>query len=146
MRVLVQRVSHSSVSVSGQVIGEIGQGLLLLVGFGKDDVESVIPRMAEKIANLRIFSDEAGRFNHSLLDVNGGALVVPQFTLYGDTTRGRRPDFFSAMEPTKASDFVDKFEHELKRIGISQVAKGEFGANMQVSLINDGPVTIWLEL
>ena len=146
MRVLVQRVASSSVSVDGTVIGKIGIGLLLLVGFGKDDKESVIPKMAEKVANLRIFPDKEGRFHCSLLDINGGVLVVPQFTLYGDTTKGRRPDFFGAMDPSEASGYVDVFKQELKSAGINCVESGEFGANMQVELVNDGPVTILLEL
>ena len=145
MKVLLQRVSRASVSVEGEITGQIGQGVLLLVGIGKTDDAAVLKPMAEKISTLRIFPDENGRFHHSLLDISGGALAVPQFTLFADTNKGRRPEFFEAAPPEKASPLFDAFVEELKRAGIKSVQTGVFGAHMQVELLNDGPVTIMLE-
>ena len=145
MRVLLQRVSKASVSVEGKVLGEISRGLLLLTGFGKGDDESKLLPMLEKIINFRIFPDEKGRFDKSVLDIGGEILVVSQFTLYADTTKGRRPDFFNALEPDKARALCDSFVELLKAKGIAKVACGEFGAHMFVNLENDGPVTIMLE-
>ncbi|MCB0352849.1 MAG: D-tyrosyl-tRNA(Tyr) deacylase [Bdellovibrionales bacterium] len=144
MRVVLQRVTHSEVSVDGTTIGEIKQGLNLLVGFGKENPEPDLKKMAEKICHLRIFPDDEGRFHHSVLDINGSILAVPQFTLYGQTDRGRRPDFFSALEPEKASLLFDQFVEELKSYPLNSVQTGEFGAYMQVTIGNDGPVTLVL--
>lgn len=146
MKVLLQRVNFGSVEVDGVIRGEIEQGLVLLTGFGKEDTEAVIKPMAEKVANLRIFSDDKGRFDKSLLDVEGAALVVPQFTLYADTRKGRRPEFFNALEPKLASSYVENFIAELGQAGIPKVESGVFGAHMKVKLENDGPVTIMLEI
>ena len=146
MRVLLQRVSKASVSVEEKVLGEISGGLLLLTGFGKGDDESKLLPMAEKIINLRVFPDEKGRFDKSVLDISGEILVVSQFTLYADTTKGRRPDFFNALEPDKARVLCDSFVQLLKSKGVSKVATGEFGAHMFVNLENDGPVTIMVEV
>lgn len=145
MRVLVQRVKSAAVTVDDATIGEIGQGLLLLVGFGAvDDVEQ-LTSMAGKIANLRIFSDARGRFHHSLNDTGGEVLVVPQFTLYADTSKGRRPEFLQAMAPEKAADFFNQFVEKLQQTGIVSIATGRFGAHMAVQSVNDGPVTLMLE-
>ena len=145
MRVLLQRVSSASVTVEGEITGAIEKGLLLLVGVCGSDGEEEARAMARKVANLRIFSDENGRFAHSLLDVAGGALVVSQFTLYADTRRGRRPSFSDAAAPEMASPLIDRFEAFLKEEGVSQVESGVFGADMSVALCNEGPVTIWLD-
>lgn len=145
MRVLVQRVSHGSVCVDGAVVGETGPGLLVLVGAAPSDDEPLIRKMAEKVANLRIFNDENGKFSRSLLDVGGGALVVSQFTLFADTRKGRRPSFSGAAAPELASTLVDLFVDHLKRAGVARLEVGIFGACMSVSLCNEGPVTIWLD-
>lgn len=145
MRVLLQRVTESAVKVAGETVGEIQAGVMLLVGFGEGDAEEKLAAMAEKIANLRIFPDERGRFHHSLIETEGGALVVPQFTLYADCSKGRRPEFFGALKPELAAPLVEEFCRALTSAGVKHVSQGQFGANMQVSLINDGPVTIWLE-
>ncbi len=145
MKVLLQRVSNASVSVDGESIAQIGEGLLLLVGIAREDTESVLKPMAEKISTLRIFPDEKGRFHHSLLDIGGAVLAVPQFTLFADTNKGRRPEFFAAAPPDAASKMFDSFAAELSAAGIEQVRTGVFGAHMKVELLNDGPVTIMLE-
>lgn len=145
MKVLLQRVSRALVSVGDETISEIGPGLCLLVGLGAEDDQSKLAPMANKIANLRIFPDEKGRFHFSVLDTKGSALVVPQFTLYADTSHGRRPEFFSALAPDKAAPLVEQFAKALRTAGVAQVGAGRFGAHMQVSLTNDGPVTIMLE-
>ena len=144
MRAVVQRVSQASVTVGDEVVGAIGQGLLILLGIGVGDSEAEARLLAEKTANLRIFADEEGRFNRSLLDVGGEALVVSQFTLYADTRRGRRPSFSDAAPPEIAAPLVDIFADELRRLGVA-VSTGRFGAMMQVALVNDGPVTILLD-
>lgn len=144
MRVLVQRVSRAAVEVNGRVVGEIGPGLLLLVGVREDDGPEEARFMAGKVANLRIFEDEAGKMNLSALDLGLSALVVSQFTLYGDARKGRRPSFVHAAPPDIAQPLVDEVAAELSRLGLN-VATGEFGAHMQVCLVNDGPVTIWLD-
>jgi len=143
VRVLLQRVSQASVSVDGDVVSSIGPGLLLLVGVGQGDPESHVA-LAEKIANLRIFSDADGKMNLSLMDVAGEVLVVSQFTLYADLRKGRRPSWTQAEDPTVAAERVEAFARALEARGIS-VVRGVFGAHMQVELVNDGPVTIWLE-
>lgn len=145
MKIVIQRVSHASVTVSDSVIGSIEKGLLLLVGFGSKDASSILPAIADKIYQMRIFENEAGRFDRSLKDINGEILLVPQFTLYADTTKGRRPEFFGAMKPNLASELFDQFLAEFKKLGIKRVESGKFQANMQVELVNDGPVTINLE-
>lgn len=144
MRVLIQRVSEAAVRVDGQVVGEIGPGLLLLVGVQDGDTEAEASFLANKVANLRIFEDEAGKMNRSALDLGLSALVVSQFTLYADTRKGRRPSFIRAAAPEVASPLVEYLAQELRGLGLT-VATGEFGAHMQVSLVNDGPVTIWLD-
>jgi D-tyrosyl-tRNA(Tyr) deacylase len=144
MRAVVQRVSQASVKVGDEVVGAIGQGLLILLGIGVGDSEAEARLLAEKTANLRIFADEEGRFNRSLLDIGGEALVVSQFTLYADTRRGRRPSFSDAAPPEIAAPLVDVFAGELRRLGVA-VSTGRFGAMMRVALVNDGPVTILLD-
>jgi D-tyrosyl-tRNA(Tyr) deacylase len=145
MRAVVQRVTESAVSVDGQVVGGIARGLLVLLGVGVGDSEGEARWLAGKVANLRIFADDAGRFNRSLLDTGGAALVVSQFTLYGDAQRGRRPSFSDAAPPELAEPLVARFAELLRGEGIAEVATGQFGAHMQVSLVNDGPVTILLD-
>ena len=144
MRVLVQRVTSASVTVAGQKTGSIDQGLLLLVGFRTDDVEASLDWMADKVCGLRIFADDEGKMNRSVEDVGGGLLVVSQFTLYGDSAKGKRPSFIDAARPETAIPLYEKFIG-LLRARIERVETGEFGADMQVALVNDGPVTIWLE-
>lgn len=144
MRVLVQRVSSASVAIGGSTRGAIEGGLLLLVGFRTDDVETSLEWMAEKVCGLRIFSDDEGKMNRSVEDVNGGLLVVSQFTLYGDVAKGKRPSFIDAARPETAIPLYEKFI-ALLRARVKRVETGEFGADMQVALVNDGPVTIWLE-
>lgn len=144
MRALIQRVSRASVSVDGAVVGEIGPGLLTLVCAMQGDDEENARQLAEKIRKLRIFRDEAGRMNRALTDVGGAALVVSQFTLAADTSRGNRPGFSAAAPPDEGERLYEFFASELRRAGI-ETAQGRFGADMAVSLVNDGPVTIWLE-
>jgi D-aminoacyl-tRNA deacylase len=144
MRAVIQRVSEASVTVEGKVVGQIGCGLLVLLGVGMGDQVAAATQMAEKIANMRIFADDDGRFNRSALDVGGAALVVSQFTLYADTRRGRRPSFSAAAPPEIAAPLVDAFVAALRARGMT-VASGVFGAHMQVTLLNDGPVTIVLD-
>ena len=145
MKVLLQRVSCASVTVAGEVVGAIGAGLLLLVGFSRSDLEPDLRAMARKIVALRVFPDQQGRFNYSLLDVGGGVLLVPQFTLYAQTNRGRRPDFTAAMHPEGAIVLFNEFVQCVSDSGVKKVETGCFGADMKVDLINDGPVTIMLE-
>jgi D-aminoacyl-tRNA deacylase len=144
VRVLVQRVSSASVSIGGRVTGSIDTGLLLLVGFRGDDLEGSLEWMADKVCGLRIFSDDDGKMNRSLEDVGGGLLVVSQFTLYGDVAKGKRPSFIDAARPETAIPLYEQFITRL-RSRVARVETGEFGADMQVALVNDGPVTIWLE-
>jgi D-aminoacyl-tRNA deacylase len=145
MRVLLQRVTAGSVSVDGQTVGHIGHGLVLLVGAGQRDTQDQADRLIEKVAHLRVFNDEAGKFNRSLLDVGGGALVVSQFTLYADARKGRRPSFTDAARPEVAAPLIDYFAQGLRRLGVAPVETGRFGAMMHVTIENDGPVTIWLD-
>ncbi len=145
MRALVQRVSSSSVVVDGEEVGAIGDGLLVLLGVRTGDDANIASQMADKIANLRIFTDVDGKMNRSLLDTGGEALVVSQFTLYADTRRGRRPSFVEAAPPDEAEPLVRAVVDALASRGIG-VASGVFGAHMEVGLVNDGPVTILLEL
>ena len=144
MRALVQRVSRASVTVSGELIGEIGAGLLVLVGAGRGDTPEQAARLAGKVARLRIFADEEGRLNRSVQDVGGAVLAVSQFTLYADVRRGNRPGFGEAAEPALGEELVAAFGDELRALGLV-VAEGRFGAHMQVELVNDGPVTIWID-
>lgn len=145
MRAVVQRVRHAAVSVDNQVISHIGRGLAILVGVTHGDSEAEADRLAEKIAHLRIFEDAAGKMNLSLLDVQGAALVVSQFTLYANARRGRRPDFIAAAPPAQAEPLVTRFAHTLRTLGIAEVGCGVFGAHMLVEIQNDGPVTIILD-
>lgn len=145
MRILLQRVTKASVCVEGQITGQISKGLVLLLGVAAGDSESHADRLAEKIVNLRIFNDEDGKFNRSLLDVRGGALVVSQFTLFADTKKGRRPSFTDAAAPDIAKPLCDYFARKLGTLGVSPVGEGVFGAHMDVQIHNDGPVTIWLD-
>ncbi|MCC7409780.1 MAG: D-tyrosyl-tRNA(Tyr) deacylase [Phycisphaeraceae bacterium] len=145
MRVLIQRVRQAQVQVDGQTVGRVDHGLLLLTGIGQGDTPQVVHKMAQKVAALRIFSDEQGKFNLSLLDVRGGALVVSQFTLYADARKGRRPNYLGAAPPDLAGSLCHQFAQDLQKAGVAPVATGQFGAHMLVSLVNDGPVTIWLD-
>jgi D-tyrosyl-tRNA(Tyr) deacylase len=144
MRLVIQRVRSGSVSVEGMLIAQIRQGLVILVGVGQQDNEDTARFLAEKTAHLRIFEDQDGKMNHSLLDIGGEALVVSQFTLYADTRKGRRPSFTEAALPEQAKPLVDCFVRHLQDLGVS-TQSGQFGAHMLVSLENDGPVTILLE-
>ena len=145
MRVLIQRVASAMVTVDGKITGEIGAGLLLLVGITHADTEATEERMADKIVKLRIFSDEQGLMNKSVLDTGGAVLAVSQFTLYADAEKGNRPSYTDAARPEQASPAFDRFVAKLShRIG-RVVPTGVFGADMSVSLVNDGPVTIWLD-
>ena len=144
MRAVVQRVSRARVTVNGEVTGEIAAGLMILIGVGRDDTSAVALTMAEKIANLRIFEDDQGKMNRSLLEVNGSALVVSQFTLYGDARGQRRPSFIAAAPPEQAKKLYEEFSQGLRTLGIS-VATGLFQAMMSVELVNEGPVTILLD-
>ncbi len=144
MRALVQRVSHAAVSVGGEVVGEIGPGLCALVGVGPEDAEAAADRLAAKIWQLRVFPDSAGDMNRSASELGYAVLVVSQFTLYADTSRGRRPSFVRAAPPDKARVLVERVVQALRAAG-ADVATGRFGAMMQVSLVNEGPVTVMLE-
>ncbi|MCD6029592.1 MAG: D-tyrosyl-tRNA(Tyr) deacylase [Thermomicrobiales bacterium] len=149
MRVLVQRVMRARVTVGDETAGEIGPGFLLLVGVTHDDTNAEADALAGKVANLRVFDDEAGNLNRSALDLLAahkpvGMLVVSQFTLYADCRKGRRPSFIGAAPPAIAAPLVERFADGLRVLGLS-VATGSFGAGMQVELVNDGPVTIWLD-
>ena len=144
MRVLLQRVKEASVSIDGRVVGAIGRGFCLLVGFTHDDTAERVTWMAEKVAGLRLFSDTEGKMNLSLAEVGGEVLVVSQFTLYGDAAKGRRPSFIDAARPEVAIPLYDQFLVALRSHDL-QVRSGQFGAMMIVSLQNDGPVTLMLE-
>ncbi len=145
MRAVLQRVSYAKVSVEAEKVASIGHGLVILLGVGPEDTIAKADELAEKCARLRIFEDDQGKMNLSLLDVNGEALVVSQFTLFADTSRGRRPSFVNAGKPEIAEPLVKSFVHSLKKSGVS-VQEGIFGAHMMVELCNDGPVTILLEV
>jgi D-aminoacyl-tRNA deacylase len=144
MRVVIQRVSKARVDVAGETVGQIGTGMLILLGVQPGDSEDDVRYLVDKSANLRIFEDEAGKMNLSLLDIAGEALVVSQFTLYADTSRGRRPGFTTAAGPELAEPLYERFCSAMRNIGIG-VATGRFGAMMDVSLVNQGPVTIIMD-
>ena len=145
MRALVQRAAQARVSVDGEVVGEIGPGLCCLVGVTHGDDREAAVKLAAKLWHLRIFADENGHMNRSVADTSGELLVVSQFTLYGDTRKGRRPSFIAAAAPDTAAGLIEELVAELRRLGAT-VATGSFGANMAVELINDGPVTLMLEV
>jgi len=145
MRVVLQRVSRAAVSIGGEVVGRVGTGYLLLVGFTAGDDDETLRWMAEKVIGLRLFNDEAGKMNLGLEDVGGGLLVVSQFTLYGDARKGRRPSFIEAAPPDIAIPLYDRFVELLRRLLPGRVETGRFGAQMEVELVNDGPVTLILE-
>ncbi|HET7372523.1 MAG TPA: D-aminoacyl-tRNA deacylase [Gemmatimonadaceae bacterium] len=144
MRVLLQRVTRAEVTVDEQVTGRIGRGLVLLVGFTHSDGEDQVAWMADKVVGLRIFPDEDDKMNRSIAEANGAFLVVSQFTLYGDSVKGRRPSFTEAARPEQAVPLYERFITRLRDSGLP-VETGTFGASMQVELVNDGPVTLWLE-
>lgn len=144
MRLLVQRSGNSKVEVDNKVVGSIDFGLVLFVGFTLNDTEEDIDYLVKKVSNLRIFDDEDGIMNKSILDVNGKILSISQFTLYADTKKGNRPSYVNALDKDKASYLYDLFNKKLKNIGLN-VETGIFGSDMKVSILNDGPITIWLE-
>ena len=144
MRVVLQRVSKASVTIHGRVAGQIDRGFCLLVGFTHGDTPEQVDWMAEKVAGLRLFTDSQGKMNLGLAEVGGGVLVVSQFTLYGDSAKGRRPSFIDAARPDTAIPLYERFLSALRQRGLT-VASGEFGADMQVEIQNDGPVTLILE-
>lgn len=145
MKAVIQRVRSASVTVEGERISEIGGGLLILLGVAEGDTERDAEVLADKIANLRIFSDSEGKMNLSLLTVGGAALVVSQFTLCANCSHGRRPDFFGAAKPAVAEELYEYFCERMKNNGVTEIGKGIFGADMQVELLNDGPVTIIID-
>jgi len=144
MRLLIQRVSHGSVTVDGKIVGKVGKGYVILVGVGHNDGEDQAAWLAQKVAGLRVFEDADGKVNLSVQDVGGGALVISQFTLYANVEKGRRPSFIEAALPDVAAPLVSRFADLLRAEGIP-VETGVFGAHMAVEIHNDGPVTIWLE-
>ena len=145
MKAVLQRVTRATVRVEDEVVGEIGRGLCVLLGVAREDGGDAAPRLAGKVARLRVFEDENGRFDRSLLEVGGEALVVSQFTLLGDTARGNRPSFTDAAPPWAAEPVYEAFSEELRKLGV-RVETGRFGARMAVELVNDGPVTVLLEV
>lgn len=144
MRALIQRVSEAQVVVDGNVIGKAGEGVLILICAMRGDTDAMGAKLAQKIAKLRIFRDDQGRMNRSLLDIGGSALIVSQFTLGADTSRGNRPGFSQAASPDEGQRLYDRFVTDFKALGIA-TETGQFGADMKVSLLNDGPVTIWMD-
>ncbi len=142
MKAVIQRVKYASVKVDGKTVGSVDNGFLILLGVAEDDVKSDAEILAKKTANLRIFEDDEGKMNKSLLDLSYGALVISQFTLLADTKKGNRPSFIHAAKPEIAIPLYEYFIEELKKNGVLEVACGEFGADMKVELLNDGPVTI----
>jgi D-tyrosyl-tRNA(Tyr) deacylase len=145
MRVVIQRVKKARTKVGGKIVGEIGQGLLVLLAVHQNDKESVVQKMAEKVINLRIFGDKDDKMNLSVKDIGGEIMVVSQFTLYGNCQKGNRPSFIESAKPEKAILFYEKFVKYIREQGI-KVETGEFGAQMSVELVNDGPVTIIIDL
>jgi D-aminoacyl-tRNA deacylase len=144
VRLLLQRATAATVRVDGETIATIGPGLVVLVGVGPRDDEAICRSLADKVVNLRIFRDEAGLANRSLLDVGGAVLAVSQFTLFADASRGRRPSFIRAAPPELGAQLYEAFAEAIGALGV-EVARGRFGAEMQVELVNDGPMTIWLD-
>lgn len=145
MRILIQRVSRAKVSAEGKLLGEIGKGLLVLVGVAKEDTQKDAETLAAKTVNLRIMSDKENKMNLSVLDVDGEILAVSQFTLYADTSAGRRPSFINSADPEKAKKLYEYYIECLKNLGVKKVASGRFGAFMQIDLVNDGPVTLMID-
>ncbi len=145
MRAVIQRVARASVTVDDSVVGSIERGLLVLLGAGQGDTDEDLAYITSKTVNLRVFADEAGKMNRSLLDIGGGVLAISQFTLYGDARKGRRPSFISAMEPAAAETLYGQFLDSLTAAGVARVEAGIFAADMLVDLQNDGPVTILLD-
>ena len=145
MRAVIQRVTRGQVTVGGAVVGAIGPGLVVLLGAGQGDTDADLTYVIDKLVNLRIFADADGKMNRSVLDVAGGVLVVSQFTLYGDVRKGRRPAFTDALEPVAAKALYEASLVRLRAAGVAEVAAGVFAADMQVELVNDGPVTILLD-
>lgn len=145
MRALIQRVSYARVEVEGEIVGEIGPGILALIGVTHTDTETEAKKLADKIANLRIFEDTEAKMNLSVLDIGGDVLAVSQFTLYGDTRKGRRPSYIEAARPEQASPLVDAVVEQLQKFDL-EVPTGKFGADMKISMCNDGPVTLSIEI
>jgi len=145
VRSLLQRVHHARVTSEGRLLGEIGGGLLVLVSVGREDTPALFPKMADKIVNLRVFEDDQGKMNRSVQEVGGGLLLVSQFTLHADCRRGRRPSFINAAPPEEARRLFDTFVDTVRAHFSGPVATGEFGAMMDIELVNSGPVTIWLD-
>jgi D-tyrosyl-tRNA(Tyr) deacylase len=145
MRALVQRTTSANVKVAGELLGAIETGLVVLLGVHRDDDDAGAERLAERVARLRVFPNEDGRFDRSLLDIGGAALVVSQFTLYADTSAGNRPSMSQAAPPELAEPIYERFVDALRALGVTRVETGVFGARMQVELVNDGPVTLLLE-
>jgi D-tyrosyl-tRNA(Tyr) deacylase len=145
VRALVQRVARAAVRVDGDTVAEIGEGMLVLLGVGRGDDEATTDALARRMTELRFFRDEAGKTNRSILDIRGAALVVSQFTLFADTSRGRRPGFTNAAPPDLADRLYRRFADALRSAGIEDVQLGSFGAEMAVELVNDGPFTLWLD-
>lgn len=145
MKAVYQRVSHARVAVEGEVVGQIGEGVLLLVGICPEDTPAEAALLAQKVAHMRVFCDEQDKMNLSVLDIGGGVLAVSQFTLCANVKRGRRPDFFGAASPAVAEPLFEQFIEELRLCGVSTVQTGRFGADMKVELLNDGPVTLVLD-
>jgi D-tyrosyl-tRNA(Tyr) deacylase len=146
MRAVVQRVSRAAVRIGERCTGEIGPGLLVLLGVHRDDAEAQAEKLAAKLVELRCFTDDAGKMNLSCREVDGEMLVVSQFTLYGDCRKGRRPSYTDAAPPEKATALYDYFVGQLRALGVRKVATGEFGAMMSVSLVNEGPVTLIVDV
>jgi len=145
VRVLLQRVSQGQVEVEGAIVGQVGLGYLALLGITSSDTSAEVDKLAHKLVHLRVFDDEQGKLNRSLLDVGGGVLLVSQFTLYANMRGGRRPDFIAAARPQQAAPLVQAFAERLHALGVAHVEQGRFGAMMRVSLTNEGPVTLWLD-
>lgn len=145
MRAVVQRCRRGSVTVAGEVVGAIDHGLVVLLGAGRGDAEADVAYVVDKLVNLRIFADDEGKMNRSVLDVAGGVLLISQFTLYGDTRKGRRPAFVDALEPGPAEALYERAVAATRAAGVTRVATGVFRADMQVELVNDGPVTILID-
>jgi D-tyrosyl-tRNA(Tyr) deacylase len=146
MRAVIQRVKSAGVSIGDENISDISGGLLILLAVHRDDQEDKIAKLADKISKLRICADESGKMNKSILEAGGEILVVSQFTLYGDSSGGNRPSFIASARPEKAEPFYRRFLDELKKLGVKKVAEGRFGAYMEVSLVNDGPTTIIIDI